>query len=62
MEKKNAMTFTMTTVAIIVGAALYKQIHFNTMTVEKPALAAVYAITFAAAVIILVKNRRKLEK
>ena len=59
MEKNNPMTFTMGIVAIIVGAALYKQIDFKTMTVEKPALAVLYAVTFLFAVVVLVRNFRK---
>lgn len=59
MESKNPMTFTMTIVAIIVGVVLYRQIDFKTMTVEKPALALLYAITFLFAVFVLVKNFRK---
>lgn len=63
MEKNNLMTFTMSIVAIIVGVALYKQIDFKTMTVEKPALAVIYAVTFAGAVFVLVKNYgKKVEK
>jgi len=63
MEKNNSMTFTMSIVAIIVGVALYKQIDFKTMTVEKPALAVLYAVTFLIAVAVLVKNfRQKAEK
>jgi len=59
MEKNNPMTFTMSIVAIIVGVALYKQIDFKTMTVEKPALAILYAITFLFAVAVLVRNYGK---
>jgi len=59
MEKKNPMTFTMSIVAIIVGAALYKQIDFKTMTVEKPALSVLYAVTFLFAVAVLMRNFRK---
>jgi uncharacterized protein (DUF983 family) len=59
MKKKNPMTFTMSIVAIIVGAALYREINFRTMTVEKPALAIIYVITFLLAVFVLVKNFRK---
>ncbi|MCD9853366.1 hypothetical protein LUD75_01515 [Epilithonimonas sp. JDS] len=63
MEKNNPMTFTMSIVAIIVGVALYKQIDFKTMTVEKPALAALYAVTLLIAVAVLVKNfLKKAEK
>lgn len=63
MEKNNPMTFTMSIVAIIVGVALYRQIDFKTMTVEKPALAVIYAVTFAGAVFVLAKNYgKKVEK
>lgn len=59
MEKSKAPIFTMSIVAIIVGAALYKQIDFKTMTVEKPALSILYAVTFLFAVAVLVRNYRK---
>lgn len=63
MENSKAPLFTMSIVAIIVGAALYKQIDFKTMTVEKPALSILYAVTFLFAVFVLVKNyRNKAEK
>ena len=63
MEKKNPMTFTMGVVAIIVGVALYRQIDFKTMTVEKPALAVLYEVTFAGAVFVLMKHYcEKVEK
>lgn len=59
MENRKAPVFTMSIVAIIVGAALYKQINFKTVTVEKPALSLLYAVTFLFAVFVLVKNYRK---
>ncbi|KFC21305.1 hypothetical protein [Epilithonimonas lactis] len=59
MDKSKAPIFTMSIVAIIVGAALYKQIDFRTMTVEKPALSILYAVTFLFAVAVLVRNYRK---
>ncbi|MBV6880125.1 hypothetical protein NG800_008005 [Epilithonimonas ginsengisoli] len=59
MENSKAPIFTMSIVAIIVGAALYKQIDFKTMTVEKPALSILYAVTFLFAVAVLVRNYRK---
>lgn len=59
MEKSKAPVFTMGIVAIIVGSALYKQIDFNTMTVEKPVLSVLYAVTFLFAVAVLVRNYRK---
>ena len=63
MENRKAPLFTMSIVAIIVGVALYKQIDFTTMTVEKPALAILYAVTFLFAVSVLVRNYvKKAEK
>lgn len=59
MENNKAPIFTMSIVVIIVGAALYKQIDFKTMTVEKPALSILYAVTFLFAVAVLVRNYRK---
>lgn len=59
MEKKNSMSFTLSIVAIIVGVALYKQFNFAELKFEKPALAAVYGITFAVAVYLLIKSARK---
>jgi len=59
MENNKAPLFTMSIVAIIVGAALYKQIDFKTMTVEKPALAILYTVTFLFAVFVLVRNYGK---
>jgi len=44
MEKGKAPVFTMWIVALIVGAALYKQIDFKTFTVEKQALTFIFAV------------------
>lgn len=63
MEKSKAPVFMMGIVAIIVGSALYKQIDFKTMSVEKPALSVLYAVTFLFAVVVLVRYySRKAEK
>ncbi|GAB3723297.1 hypothetical protein [Flavobacterium koreense] len=56
MEKNNPPVFTLTIVAIIVGVALFKQIDFKNLTVEKPALSAVYFVTFAFSVYVLAKH------
>jgi hypothetical protein len=62
MKKNNPPVFTLTIVAMIVGVALFKQIDFNTFTVEKKALSAIYFVTFAASVLfwqsIILVNRR----
>jgi prepilin signal peptidase PulO-like enzyme (type II secretory pathway) len=63
MENKKVPIFTMLVVALIVGSALYKQIDFKTMTVEKPALAILYTVTLLFAIFVFVKNfRKKAEK
>ncbi|PLK43568.1 hypothetical protein [Emticicia sp. TH156] len=56
MEKRKAPVFTLSIVAIIVGVALYKQFDFKTLQFQKPALAAVYGITFLFAVYVLIRN------
>lgn len=62
MENNKAPIFTMLVVALIVGSALYKQIDFKTMTVEKPALAILYTVTLLFATFVLVKNFRKQQR
>jgi hypothetical protein len=59
MDKKNTMSFTLIIVAIILGAALFKQFDFQQLRFEQPALAAIYLITFGICVSILIKNARK---
>ncbi|WP_312764766.1 hypothetical protein [Epilithonimonas sp.] len=56
MEKGKAPVFTMWIIVLIVGAALYKQIDFKGMTVEKPALSVLYAVTFIFAVGVLIRH------
>lgn len=58
MEKKKAPNFIIVIIAIIVGSALYKQIDFENLTVEKPALSIIYLIVFLATVYMLVKSKK----
>jgi len=58
MENKKGPSFILIIIAIIVGGALYKQIDFQNFKVEQPALSAVYLITFAVCVSIILKNSR----
>ena len=62
MDKKKSISFTLSIVAIILGVTLYKQFDFKTFTFEKPALAAVYGITFIASVYFMVKGARKQQR
>jgi len=59
MENKKPPVFVMWIIVIIVGVALYKQFDFDNMTFQKPALAAVYGITFLFAAFVLIKNAIK---
>jgi len=62
MQKSNAPVFTLTIVAIIVGAALFKLIDFKNQTVEKPAIAVIYLIVFVFTVYVLIKESNKKAK
>ncbi len=61
MEKK-APSFIFLIIAIITGSRLLKYIDFENLKVEKPWLSAIYFLTFAFSVYILIrtyKNRSK---
>ena len=49
----------MAIIAVIVGSALYKQIDFVNFSVQKPALAAIYAVTLGVSVYFLIKSYTK---
>lgn len=59
MKKNNAPVFALTIVAIIVGIALYKLIDFKNFTIERPALATIYFVTFVFSVYVLIRNLNK---
>ena len=59
MKKNDAPVFMLTIVAIIVGVALYKLIDFKNLSVEKPALAYIYLITFLFSLFVIIKNKLK---
>ena len=45
--------------AVIIGVALFKQIDFQNMTVEKPVLALVYLIGFLVSIGFMIKKNNK---
>ena len=45
--------------AVIIGVALFKQIDFLHMTVEKPVLALVYLIAFLVSIGFMIKKNNK---
>lgn len=59
MEKRKGISFTLTIVAIILGATLYKQFDFRQLKFEQPAMAVVYGITFLISVYVLITAARK---
>ncbi|MGN7824390.1 hypothetical protein HGH92_26805 [Chitinophaga varians] len=59
MENKKGLSPVLLIVAIILGAALYKQFDFQHFKFEKPALAIVYLIVFVGCIFFLVKRPKK---
>lgn len=58
MENKKGPSFILIIISTVIGVALYKQIDFQNFKVEKPALSAVYLITFAICISIIIRNSR----
>lgn len=59
MEDKKGTNFFFGLMATILGLALYKKFDFQTLSFEKPALAAVYIITFILSIYMLIRNNKK---
>jgi xanthine/uracil/vitamin C permease (AzgA family) len=62
MKKNDLPVFSLTIVAIIVGVALFKLIDFKNFTIERPALATIYFVTFAFSIYILAKHYKNKSK
>lgn len=58
MENKKSFPFVFTIIAIIVGAALYKDINFKNLEFQKPSLDIVYLITFIISVFLIIRSFR----
>jgi predicted ferric reductase len=58
MEKKKAVSFTFSIVAIILGVTLFKQFDFQNLRFEKTGLAIVYLIGFIISIYILINNSK----
>jgi uncharacterized membrane protein YdcZ (DUF606 family) len=56
MNYKIAPNFFCVVIALIVGAALYKQFDFQNFTVENPVLAIIYAIVFIGCIVFMIKK------
>lgn len=62
MENKKGPSIIFIILAVIIGSGLWREIDFTNQTIRNPALAAVYLITFAVCISILVKNCKKQSK
>lgn len=62
MNNTKPPIFMLIIVILIVGSALYKQINFATMTVQKPWLSALYVLTLVFAGVSLIRWYRKKEE
>ena len=59
MKNIKLPNFFFTVIAIIIGAALYKQFDFDDLRFEKPALAILFVIVFIFSIYGIVKNYKK---
>ena len=60
--KKKAPTFIFLIIAIITGSRLLKYIDFENLKVEKPWLSAIYFITLAFSIYMLIRNYKNRPK
>jgi uncharacterized membrane protein len=58
MENKRSQPIILIILAIIIGVALYKQIDFQTLKVEKPALSIVYLITLIFCIVAIIRRNK----
>lgn len=58
MEKKKALNFIFSIVAIILGVTLFKQFDFKSLKFEHTGLAVIYAIVFIFSIYILIRNAK----
>lgn len=56
MKNIKLPNFFFTVIAIIIGAALYKQFDFDNLRFDKPALAILFSIVFIFSIYGIVKN------
>jgi len=59
MERKKTPNFFLVIIVIIIGSALYKQVDFENLTIEKPLLALVYIATLVFSIYLIIKDYRK---
>jgi uncharacterized membrane protein len=58
MENKRSQPVILIILAIIIAVALYKQIDFQTLKVEKPALSIVYLITLIFCIVAIIRRNK----
>jgi Kef-type K+ transport system membrane component KefB len=58
MEKKKALRFTFSVIAIILGVTLFRQFDFKNLKFENTGLSIIYAIVFVFSIYYLMKNSK----
>ncbi|RIW15223.1 hypothetical protein D0X99_12340 [Algoriphagus lacus] len=58
MESKKGLNFFLVIIALIVGAAFFRNVSISNLTVEDPALTAIYFIVFATSVYLIISDRK----
>lgn len=58
MNTKKGLSFPLLIIAIVLGGTIFKQFDRENLKFEKPAIAAIYIITFLISVYLLVKNNK----
>lgn len=59
MEPKKGLNFFFTIIALIVGSAALRNVHFSPLTVKQPGLTALYAVVFIGSVYAILHERKK---
>ncbi len=62
MEEKKALLFALRVATLIIGVALFKQIDFQNLSLEKPALGTVYLITLVFLVYVQIRDAKSRKK
>ncbi len=59
MSTKKGQSFPLLIIAIFLGVTIFKQFDRENLKFEKPALAAIYIVTFIISVYLIVKNNKE---
>ncbi|MCE7067060.1 hypothetical protein [Dyadobacter sp. CY326] len=57
-NEQNGFPVILGILAVVIGAALYKEFDFETFRFKKVGIGIVYLITFVALIVVILRNRR----